>query len=175
VDVLPLNDSGMENIINICIQKYADDPSPTALSAKLSAAFPGIRNYVLRSDTNPTIFDTILSAARNADLVILSFFIQRTRQVDTAPFRESDLRFLKELIKTRPKSIVAMSYGNPFLIRKIEEVPCFLVGFAERGWYGNQAVYFDSFIKLLKGELKPQGKLPVKVNDRYPLGYGLSY
>ena len=68
-----------------------------------------------------------------------------------------------------------MSYGNPFLIRKIEEVPTFLVGFGERGWYGNQAVYFDSFIKVLKGELKPQGKLPVKVSDGYPLGFGLSY
>ena len=174
-DVLPLKDTGMKNIINICVQKYADDSSPAVLSAKLSAAFPGIRNYVLRSDTDPAVHDTILSAAREADLVILSLFVQRTRQADTAPFLENDLKFLKELFKTGPKSIVAMSYGNPFLIRKIAEVPSFLVGFAERGWYGNQEVYFDSFIKLLKGDLTPQGKLPVKVNDQYPLGFGLSY
>ncbi|MFC2157054.1 glycoside hydrolase family 3 protein [Acidobacteriota bacterium] len=173
--VLPIKDTEMENVINICVQKYTDDPSPAALSAKLSGAFPGIRNFFLRSDTDPAVHDTILSAAREADLVILSLFVQRSRQVDTAPFRENDLRLLKQLIKTGPKSIVAMSYGNPFLIRKIEEVPSFLVGFAERGWYGNQAVYFDSFIKLLKGELSPQGKLPVKVNDRYPLGFGLNY
>ena len=68
-----------------------------------------------------------------------------------------------------------MSYGNPFLIRKIAKVPAFLAGFAERGWYGNQTVYFDSFIKLLNGELTPQGKLPVKVSDLYPIGFGLSY
>lgn len=173
--VLPLKDTGMENIINICVQKYADDPAPAALSAKLSAAFPGIKNYVLRSDSNPAIYDTIFSSVREADLVILSLFVQRTRQVDSAPFRENDLKFLKDLFKTEPKSIVAMSYGNLFLIRKIAEVPAFLVGFAERGWYGNQAVYFDSFIKLLKGDLTPQGKLPVKVNDQYPLGFGLSY
>lgn len=173
--VLPLKDIGMENIINICVQKYADDPSPAALSAKLSAAFPGIKNHVLRSDTDSAVHDTLLSAAHEADLVILSLFVQRTRQVNCAPFRENDLKFLKELFKTGPKSIVAMSYGNPFLIRKIEEVPSFLVGFAERGWYGNQEVYFDSFIKLLKGDFTPQGKLPVKVNDQYPLGFGLSY
>ena len=82
---------------------------------------------------------------------------------------------MKELFKTGAKSIIAMSYGNPFLVRKIEQVPSFLVGFAERGWYGNQEVYFESFIKLLKGDLTPQGKLPVKVNDQYPLGFGLSY
>ena len=174
-DVLPLGETGIENIVNICIQKYANDPSPAALSGKLANAFPGVKNYILRSDTNPAIYDTILSAAHEADLVILSLFVQRTRQVDSAPFRDRDLQFLKKLFKTGAKSILAMSYGNPFLIRKIEEVPSFLVGFGERGWYGNQAVYFDSFIKVLKGELKPQGKLPVKVSDGYPLGFGLSY
>jgi beta-N-acetylhexosaminidase len=174
--VLPLKkDTGMENSINICIQKYADDPSPSALSARLSAAFPGIRNYVLQADTDPSVHDAILASAPEAGLVILSLFVQRTRQEDNAPFRENDLKLLKELFKTGPKSIVAMSYGNPFLIRKIAEVPSFLVGYGERGWYGNQAIYFDSFLKLLKGDLTPQGKLPVKVNDQYPLGYGLSY
>ncbi len=174
-DVLPLKDTKIENIINICIQKYADDPSPAELSTKLSATFPGIKNHILRSDTDPTIYDTVLSAVCQADLVILSLFVQRTRQVDSAPFRDRDLEFFKRLFQTGPKAVVAMSYGNPFLIRKIEDVPSFLVGFGERGWYGNQSVYFDSFIKLLKGELTPQGKLPVKVSDRYPLGFGLSY
>lgn len=173
--VLPLNAAEVKNIVHVCIQKYDDDPSPAMLSAKLSAAFPEIKNYILRFDTNPAVYGTILSEARQADLVIVSLFVQRTRQVDNAPFRESDLSFLKELFKTGQGSIVAMSYGNPFLIRKMAEVPCFLVGFAERGWYGNQEVYFDSFIKLLEGDLVPLGKLPVEVSDRYPLGFGLSY
>jgi beta-N-acetylhexosaminidase len=174
--VLPLKkDTGMENIINICIQKDKNDPSPAALSSRLSAAFPGMRNYILRADTDPSVRDAILAAAPEADLAILSLFIQRTRQVDNAPFRENDLKLLEELFRSGPKSIVAMSYGNPFLIRKIAEVPAFLVGYGERGWYGNQVVYFDSFIKLLRGDLRPSGKLPVKVNEQYPLGFGLSY
>ena len=107
-------------------------------------------DYITEDDPK---FQNWVRLAREADLVVLSLFVQRTRQVDTAPFRENDLRFLKELFKTGPKPFVAMSYGNPFLIRKIAEVPSFLVGFAERGWYGKQAVYFDSFIKLLKGDL----------------------
>ena len=173
--ILPLKEIIGDRTVNICIQKYEDDPSPAVLSTKLSSAFPGVKNYVLRPGTDSSVYDTILSAAREADCVILSLFVQRTRQVDSAPFREKDLKFMKELFKTGAKSIIAMSYGNPFLIRKINEVPAFLVGFAERGWYGNQAVYFDSFIKLLKGNLTPQGKLPVKVSDEYPLGFGLNY
>jgi hypothetical protein len=68
-----------------------------------------------------------------------------------------------------------MSFGNAHLIRKIPAVGAFLVGYGERGWFGNQVVYFDTFVKALKGEIKPSGRLPVKVSDRYPLGAGLSY
>ncbi|MGB2905591.1 MAG: glycoside hydrolase family 3 N-terminal domain-containing protein, partial [Candidatus Aminicenantaceae bacterium] len=94
--ILPLKNTEPENVINICVQKSTNDPSPAALSSKLSAAFPGIRNYALRADTDPAIYDTILLEAREADLVILSLFVPRTRQVDTAPFRENDLKFLKK-------------------------------------------------------------------------------
>ena len=31
-----------------------------------------------------------------------------------------------------------MSYGNPQLVRKVPDVPAFLVGYGERGWFGNQ-------------------------------------
>jgi len=68
-----------------------------------------------------------------------------------------------------------MTYGNPHLIRKIPSVAAYLIGYGEKGWFGNQAVYFDSFIKALKGELKPQGKLPIKISDAYPIGCGLTY
>ena len=40
---------------------------------------------------------------------------------------------------------------------------------------GNQPVYFDSFVRLLKGEIKPQAKLPVKVSDQYPVGAGITW
>jgi hypothetical protein len=70
---------------------------------------------------------------------------------------------------------VAMSYGNPHLLRKLGDVPAFVVGYGERGWFGNQAVYFEAFIGLLRGEVRPAGKLPVKVSDAYPIGAGLTY
>ena len=92
---------------------------------------------------------------------------------DAAPFREADLAFLLKVIAAKPNSVVAMAYGTPQLIRKIPMVDAFLVGYGERGWFGNQAVYFDSVIKALKGELKPAGRLPVAVSKEYPIGSGI--
>ena len=172
--VLPLSSGRLEKVVNVIVQKN-ETPSPAAFIGKLTTAFPGIRNFTLRPNTNPAVYNNIRTAATDADLVILSLFVQRSRAVDSAPFREGDLVLLREIIASHPKAVIAMSYGNPHLIRKIGKVPVFLVGYGEGGWYGNQAVYFDSFIKLLKGEIKPRGKLPVKVSDDYPIGSGLSY
>jgi beta-N-acetylhexosaminidase len=166
-------DSTAPKIVNINVQKAVEDPSPAALSAKLAAAFPGTRSFTLRPDADPAYYETVWKSVAESDVVVLSLFVARNRMGDPAPFREGDLAFIKRIIAAKPRAVVAMSYGNPHLIRKIPDVAAFLVGYGERGWFGNQAVYFDSFIKALKGEIKPSGRLPVRVSETYPIGAGL--
>jgi beta-N-acetylhexosaminidase len=173
--VLPVDVNKAGKIVNISLQKGEADPSPAALGAKLAAAFPGIQNFSLRPDLDPAVYEKARQAAAGADLVVLSLFVPRNRLGDAAPLRDSDLALIDRVIAAKPKAVIAMSYGNPHLLRKIGNVPAFLVGYGERGWFGNQAAYFDSFIRLLRGEIKPQGRLPVKVSDTYPIGAGLSY
>ncbi len=170
--VLPLAAGAAPKIVNINVQKYDGDPMPAALSAKLGAVFPGTRSFTLRPDIDAAYYDAVWKAVGESDLVVLSLFVARNRMGDPAPFRDGDLAFIRKVIAAKPKAVVAMSYGNPQLIRKISGVAAFLVGYGERGWFGNQAVYFDSFIKALKGELTPSGKLPVRVSEDYPIGSG---
>jgi beta-N-acetylhexosaminidase len=169
--VVPIGAGSAPRILNINVQKVDGDPMPAALSAKLAAAFPGAASFTLRPDMDASYYAKVWKAVGESDLVVLSFFVQRTRLGEAAPVRDADLVFLKKVIVAKPKAVVAMSYGNPHLIRKLPDVPAFLVGYGERGWFGNQAVYFDSFIKALKGELAPSGRLPVRVSDRYPIGF----
>ena len=173
--VFPLAPARLAKAVNINVQKFDGDPSPPALSAKLAAAFPGIQSFTLRPDMDPAYYDTAWKAVQGSDVVVLSLFVPRTRLGDAAPFREADLTFLQKVIAAKPQAVVAMAYGNPHLIRKIPSVAAYLIGYGEKGWFGNQAVYFESFSKLLKGELKPAGRLPVRVSDEYPIGSGVTY
>ena len=173
--MFPLGPDRMSKAVHIIVQKFDPDPVPAGLAAKLAAAFPGTRSFVFRPEMDPSIYDKVWQAAAESDLVILSLFVPRNRLGDAAPFRETDLAFLNKLIAAKPKAVAAMTYGNPHLIRKIPGVAAFLVGYGERGWFGNQTVYFDAFLRVLKGELKPSGKLPVRVSEEYPIGSGLSY
>jgi beta-N-acetylhexosaminidase len=173
--VLPVEPGRLAKAVHIIVQKFDPDPVPATLQMKLAAAVPGIQSFTLRPDMDAAMYDRAWKAVRESDLVILSLFVPRTRLGDAAPFRDVDLVFINKVIAAKPKAVVAMTYGNPHLIRKIPNAGAFLVGYGERGWSGNQTVYFDTFIKALKGEIKPAGKLPVKISDQYPIGTGLSY
>ena len=173
--VLPVDPDGLGRVVNISVQKTQTDPSPVALAATLTAAFPGTRSYTLRPGTGSPVYDAAWAAVAEADLVILSLFVIRDRNGEATPVRPSDLAFLRRVIAAKPGRVVAMAYGNPHLIREIPDAPAFLVGYGETGWYGNQQVYFDTFVRALTGELEPSGRLPVLVSDEYPIGSGLGY
>jgi len=171
--VMPVPADRLKNVVNISVQKTENDPAPAALSAKLAIALPGIRSFALRPDLDPNAYVRVLEAATKADLVILSLFVQRDRLGDAAPLRERDLDLIRKIVSARPGAVLAMSYGNPYLVGKLDEIPAFAVGYGEGGWFGNQAVYFDTFVAWLKGGIEPSGRLPVRVSDRYPIGAGL--
>jgi beta-N-acetylhexosaminidase len=173
--ILPIKPNQLKKIVNLCIQKHRSDPSPDDLTKKLIVAFPDIQNFILGPDSDPRLHEKIWTAVKDANLILLSLFIQRSRLTNPTPIRDKDLLFINKIIAAKPRAVIAMSYGNPHLIRKISKVPVFLVGYGEGGWFGNQTVYFDSFIKLLKGELKPKGKLPVRVSEKYSIGHAVGY
>lgn len=173
--VLPMARTTMPKLVNISVQKLETDLAPSTLAERLAVAFPGARSFTLTARMDSASYAEIWEAARGAELVVLSLFVARDRLGDATPIRDKDLAFLQRVIAAKPRAVVAMTYGNPHHLRKIPDVPAYLVGYGERGWFGNQEIYFSSFIRALKGELNPKGRLPVKVSDAYPIGSGLSY
>lgn len=171
--VLPVAAAALAGLVNVSVQKADEDPSPSQLAAKLAAAFPGARSFTLRPDTGDAVREAAAACAAAAGLVVISLFVPRERNGEPSPLREVDIALVRRILKARPGRSIVMSYGNPYHVRKLGEASAFAVGYGERGWFGNQAAYFDSFIKVLKGDLKPAGRLPVPVDDRYPLGAGV--
>ncbi|MCX6223714.1 MAG: hypothetical protein NTV01_03015 [Bacteroidia bacterium] len=173
--VLPLVTINPLKTVHITIQKDEDQPAVSELIKKMDLAFKGITNFRLKPGLGELYYEKVRTAAGQAELVILSFFVQRDRFGDPAPIREEDINLIRQIVAGKPGKVIAMSYGNPHIINKIDMLPAFLTGYGEGGWYGNQQVYFDSFIRILKGELVPSGKLPLMVSPDYPIGFGLTY
>ena len=173
--ILPMAAPAPGKIVHISIQRKAVDAAPAAVASKLAAAFPGTASFALGPAVRDEVYDKALSAARGADTVLVSLFSQRTAYVDNGPLHDKDLRFLRSVVAAKPDAVVVMSYGNPYLAPSCAGAAAFLVGYGEGGFYGNQLVYADSLIRLIKGEIKPRGKLPVAVSADFPAGSGLTY
>jgi beta-N-acetylhexosaminidase len=171
--LIPLDASKLAGAVHIAVQKRESDPAPAAVAAKLAAAFPGIRTYFLGPYTSGERHSEALEAVRKADLVLVSLFSQRTTYIDNGPLRKKDLEFLGRVIASRPASTLVMSYGNPYLAESLKSAAALVIGYGEGGFYGNQIVYVDSLIKLIKGEIMPHGRLPITVSTSFPIGSGI--
>lgn len=172
----PVDLTGEEKIAHVSIQKKPKDMNPDAVASRLDGTFSGISHFLLGAeDQTQDIKQRALDAVKAADLLIISLFQQRSTYLDNGALPPEDLAFLHELIEMQPGSTVVMSYGNPYHAVSFKSAAAFVVGYGEGGFYGNQLIYADSFIRLLQQKIVPQGKLPVKVSEDLPMGIGLTY
>ncbi|HOW86810.1 MAG TPA: glycoside hydrolase family 3 N-terminal domain-containing protein [Candidatus Aminicenantes bacterium] len=167
--------AGPGKIVHVSIQKKEIDPAPSVVEAKLKAAFPGLKSFAIGPYTSDERRAEALEAARGADTVVISLFNARTAYKDNGPLSAGDRALVDRLVQAGPKAAVAVSYGNPYLAAEVKGAAAFVVGYGEGGFYGNQTIFADSFIRLLRGELRPKGKLPVAVSADLPLGSGVAY
>lgn len=172
----PADMSKYGKIVHISVQKNPEDANVGPIASKVAEAFPNVQHFALGvKNAGADVPEKAFEAAKAADLVVVSLLCQRGGPGDNAPMKSEDLALLQNVIKAKPTATVVMSYGNPYFVDKLKDAAAFVVGYGESGWFGNQTIYARSFVRLLKGEIKPKGKLPVKVSDDTPIGSGISY
>jgi beta-N-acetylhexosaminidase len=171
----PASAEKLGTIVHLSLQKREIDPAPALVDARIKAGFPKAKTFFLGPTTSKERFAAARKAAEGAGTVIVSLFNARTAYKDNGPLSAADREFLNGIIRTKPKSVVAMSYGNPYLAEEMKAASAVAVGYGEGGFYGNQIIYADSLVRLLKGEIKPAGKLPVNVSAAFPMGTGVRY
>ena len=150
-------------VLHISIQRDENDPAPAVILGKLRAAFPALRNIAIRPSAGADLYAQAIKAASDADTTVVSLFSQRLVYKDNGALRDVDRVFIADLAKVKPSSTVVMAYGNPYLVASARSASAVVVAYGEGGFYGNQTIYADSFIRLLKGEIIAKGHLPVRM------------
>ena len=134
--------------------------SRTALgSQKMREGLSLRETFLLGPGVDPARYDAARRAGLSADTVVVSLFHQRTVYRDRGVLPSRDLELIRGFAAAGVRTLV--SFGNPYLAEDLPGVSAFVVGYGEGGFYGNQLVYADAFVRLLKGEITPSGKLPV--------------
>lgn len=173
--VFPATAAKIGRVVHVSIQRREQDTAPAEVAARLSAAFPVHATFRIGPAVDPALRIKAVEAARQADSVIVSLFSQRKVYVDNGALSAADRALIEALAEARPKSTIVMCYGNPYLAADATKATAVLIGYGEGGYFGNQLVYADSLVRLLKGEIKPRGHLPVAVSPDIPIGAGVSF
>jgi beta-N-acetylhexosaminidase len=160
-------------VLHVSIQRKEHDPASAEVAGRLSAAFPIAATVAIGPNADASLRSKALVAAREADTVIVSVFSQRKIYVDNGALEAADRKLIEGLSAVRPQATIVMSYGNPYVAGDAASATAFLTGYGEGGFFGNQLVYADSFVRLLKGEIKSRGRLPVPVPPDIALGAGV--
>jgi beta-N-acetylhexosaminidase len=147
------------------------------MAAALAAR--GATTQVRESGTTPsaTAIDLAVASAQNADLVVVStnnaYAVDATTKLPTAA-AAAQTRLVRALLATG-KPVVVAAMRNPYDVASFPEAPTVIDTF---GYTTHQV---ESLVRVLFGEVKPAGRLPVSIprtdgtGDLFPFGHGLSY
>ncbi|HJS75028.1 MAG TPA: glycoside hydrolase family 3 N-terminal domain-containing protein [Vicinamibacteria bacterium] len=158
----PTSREKLGKIVYVSIQKTEGDPAPLAAAQKMKEGLSLSEAFLLGPGVDPARYDAALAAARGADTVLVGLFHQRNVYRDGGVLPPRDHALVRSFAEGGRRTIV-LSFGNPYLARDLPEVTAFVVGYGEGGFYGNQLVYADAFLRLLRGEIRAEGKSPVSV------------
>ncbi|MFF4756990.1 glycoside hydrolase family 3 protein [Streptomyces sp. NPDC001292] len=153
----------------------ADPASPSGTTGPptgvLAAALTelGFQATALSTGTAPSAatVDKAVAAAQDADAVVVG-----TYNVTAS----SSQRTLVERLVATGRPVIAVAIRNPYDIAQLPTVPAYLAAYS---WTD---VELRAAARVIAGQVRPRGKLPVPVQRAddpaqvlYPIGYGLSY
>src|SRR5690606_27278938 len=153
--LLPLDPAKTPRVLSII---YTDATEPFAgriLQAAVRARFPGARTVHLTEGASPAAYDSLLAAAADVDLVLVSSFVRIASGKGRVGLPRDAAAFVNGLALRRPT--VVASFGDPYLLRQLPAVGTYLLA------WGPGAAEQVAAMRALLGEAPITGRLPITI------------
>jgi beta-N-acetylhexosaminidase len=147
---------------------FKHSPTNHHLNEQVRRRVPGAQTIVLSTAMKPEEMDRAFAAAQQADTVVFGLFTRVRAYVEDAIKVPKSYRELIERTAAEGGDFALLNFGNPYVLADLPQPGFSLCTFSDT----ENSV--DAAVQTLFGEMKPRGKLPVRISDRYPFGHGLT-
>jgi beta-N-acetylhexosaminidase len=172
----PVTQAG-DQTIAIVMTESVRGPSGRGFETAFKARRADARFFYVDNHVAGPLTPEILAAARNAKNVVIAAYLVPTpakqvmvdgKLVNSVGLEEATGQLLTQVLDVAADKAVIVALGNPYVVQDFPGIQNFICT------YSNSSTSELSAVKLLFGELKPQGKSPVTLPGVAPPGASLS-
>jgi beta-N-acetylhexosaminidase len=154
---LPLKTGSMNgNVLSIILQDKKNSETGAEYMKNLDRFYP-VTHVRIDPETDAIGYANAADLASKSSAVILTSYVQALSGSGTLRLTEKQQSFIHSLKNLTPKDkpFIFVSLGTPYLINYFPEIPTYLCT------YSSNEMSEENAVNAIRGELKPQGLLPV--------------
>ena len=111
--------------------------------------------------------EMVRKLAQLADALVVNGYIRIAAYKGSIDLTPAQTSLLRDLIALE-KPLVYTSFGSPYVLTHIAELPSYVVA------YDTNATAEMAAVRAITGEIECHGKLPISLPGLYPIGHGLA-
>jgi beta-N-acetylhexosaminidase len=143
-------------------------PTNHHFNEQLRNRVPSVQTVVLSTAMKSEEIERAAAVAEKADVVVFGLFTRVRSYVEDAIRLNKAYRGLIERIIATGRKVALLNFGNPYVLADLPRPALCLCTFSD----AKNSI--EAAVEVVFGDLRPQGKLPVRISDRYPFGYGVT-
>ncbi|NOX37772.1 MAG: serine hydrolase [Calditrichaeota bacterium] len=136
------------------------------LEREVQRRIPVVRSALIDTRTSQEELRRILAKADSAQVIIAGIFVTWGSYKGSVTLPDTTVSLINELFRI-DKPIAVVSFGSPYIIRQIPDVPTYLCA------YHSGELAIRAGVRAIFGEIPVRGKLPVSIPGLFQIGDGL--
>ncbi len=136
------------------------------LASEVGRRVPFVRPFLIDPRTTEAEVQEMLTMVDSVDVVVAGVFVRWGSHKGSMALPDTTVSLLEDFFKVdKPKAVV--SFGSPYVIRQLPEVPSYLCA------YGTESIAVRAATRAIFGEIPIEAKLPVSIPGYHQVGDGL--
>ena len=167
-EALPLADTSRSLVVSYVYEQDRRGPLLDAvLKEELEVRSEDVLFLTLTPESASARTEELIQLANDADVVVFASFVRSGRSNDRPIIPWELWEALDELVKGG-RTVVVAAMGDPYTVVDLPRVSATVIA------YDFSTPSQRALAKALFGEIDVGGTLPVRLSEKYPVGYGIS-